>query len=113
MKVYTGTQIVNHAVFKIFIMIIFDFHKKKLFSVNKLNINESCSSSSLCNDQVGLNCLNGICACPVNQYFKDQICQNSTVSISTPILNYFSQDLIFTRIIIFFPFSFFLLLYDF
>ena len=38
-----------------------------------MSINETCSDSSPCNDQAGLNCTNGVCDCSPSQYFNGKI----------------------------------------
>ena len=87
-------QLCSNFIFSL--MVLFVLNNHVFVQVNKLTINDSCSESSTCNEQAGLSCLSGTCSCPINQYFKDQTCQNVTSSTSA-ILNYFGQDLIFTR----------------
>ena len=64
---------------------------KKSVLVDKLNYNEKCSDSSLCNDLVGLNCSSGLCSCSENQYFNGKICSNlKYYNIWKKKLNYFN-----------------------
>jgi hypothetical protein len=68
---FNGTQCCIHTIYYIYFIINFSSFS---FLVNKLGFNNSCTSSFMCNDSIGLTCQNGKCVCPPNMNFDQKKC---------------------------------------